>query len=745
MKRKITLLLTAVGLSLFSNLYAQVPFVFDVENRVPTGSCNVAAGNTNTNNSFLPDPFSFTTGGRVSTFDDWTCRRNQIKSDIENYEIGPKQPRPSTITATYSGGRLTVNVTENGQTLTLTSTVTMPSGTGPFPVVIGMNAPSGQLSSSLFNGIIQIPFNHDQVVSYAGGSGSINSSDPYFKLYPSTSIGKYSAWSWGISRLIDGLEIVQAQMKCNLEKIAVTGCSYAGKMALFAGAFDERIALTIAQESGGGGINSWRTSQAFTTRTGTNIEKIDNTNYSWFKSSMRNLNPTSLPHDHHELITMIAPRAFLALGNPGFEWLGDESGYKSSVAALEVWKAMGVEDRFGFDFTGGHNHCAAANQQNTSVTTFLNRFLRNTSTTSNVRINPNQSGFNLSMNSVINWTTPEISFNTNGPQVTITSPTSTNVEIGEEITVTAGVQDKNNDVTKVEFFVDDVKIGEDVTAPYTFSWSSAIGGQFIVSAKATDAENNTGSASVNLTVRIPQSPYGGTAHQLPGVIQFEEFDLGGNGLAYLDNTAGSAVTPLVNFRTNEDVDIEVCTDEGGGYNIGYGTAGEWLEYTVDVNGSGTYDIDIRVACDGAGRSITLEMDGEVIAENVQIPNTGGWQTWQTITLNDIQISTGKQIMRVTIGATDYVNLNHITFSDLITGQKSVDSKELSYYPNPFTESMTIQVAGEMNYSITNLTGVVVEKGILYKSSKLGGSLPSGYYILSLQSKAELKTFSIIKK
>ena len=47
-------------------------------------------------------------------------------------------------------------------------------------------------------------------------------------------------------------------MKEDLSKIVVTGCSYAGKMALFSGEFDERIALTIAQESGGGGINAWR-------------------------------------------------------------------------------------------------------------------------------------------------------------------------------------------------------------------------------------------------------------------------------------------------------------------------------------------------------------------------------------------------------------------------------------------------------------------------------------------------------
>lgn len=403
-------LVAGLMMTYFGNsIFAQVPLVYEVEKRAPIGTCNTAAGNTSTSLSSLPDPFSFTTGGRVATFDEWICRRNQIISDIETHEIGPKPPKPGTVTATYSGGTLKVTCTQNGQTLTLTSNVTMPSGTGPFPVVIGMNSGTGSLGSNLFSGVIQIPFNHDQVVTYANGSGSINSGDPYFKLYPGTNIGKYSAWSWGISRLIDGIELVKTQMNADPKRIAVTGCSYAGKMALFGGAFDERVALTIAQESGGGGINSWRMSQQFTTRTGTNVEKIDNTNYSWFKSSMKNINPNNLPHDHHELIAMIAPRAFLALGNPDYEWLGDESGYKSCMAAVEVWKSMGVADRFGFDFASGHSHCAAASSQNTAVTSFVNRFLKNGSNTTNVRANPSNSKFNLTINtSVFNWTTPTL-------------------------------------------------------------------------------------------------------------------------------------------------------------------------------------------------------------------------------------------------------------------------------------------------------------------------------------------------
>ena len=78
-------------------------------------------------------------------------------------------------------------------------------------------------------------------------------SEPINRLYPDlTFIGAYSTWSWGVSRLIDGLELVADELPIDLSKLGITGCSFAGKMALYVAAFDERIALTIAQESGGG-------------------------------------------------------------------------------------------------------------------------------------------------------------------------------------------------------------------------------------------------------------------------------------------------------------------------------------------------------------------------------------------------------------------------------------------------------------------------------------------------------------
>ena len=384
---------------------------FDVENLGL--ECNVTHGAllSGTGSSVLPNPFAMNDGTVITTKEEWACRRNEIKKNLEFYEIGPKpDPSTSTVNATLTGNELSVRITTASGSITLTSTV---SGSGEC-VAIGMNGNANNIS-----GCRQIPFRHDQVVAYEM-NGTVNLNDPFYTVYPElrNRMGKYGAWSWGISRLIDGIEQVKDQLGVNMARIGVQGCSYAGKMALFAGALDERITLTVVQESGGGGINSWRTSQDFASRAGNpDIEKINNTSTSWFLSSMRNLNPNRLPHDHHELIALIAPRAVIALGNPGWTWLGDESGYKSIVAASEVWKAFGVPENIGYDFRPANTHCQASTGQASSVTAFVNRFLRGQTANTDITIAPRASDFNgqdvrtvdLTVGAgVINWTTPTL-------------------------------------------------------------------------------------------------------------------------------------------------------------------------------------------------------------------------------------------------------------------------------------------------------------------------------------------------
>ena len=366
------------------------------------GSCTASAGALlSADNKKLPNPFALHDGTIISTKAQWECRRQEIMQDIYKYEIGPKpDPSMTTVTATLSGKNLSVKVTSSSGSLTLTSAIT---GSGSCVLITMDTAPS------LVTGCTTVPFTSSQVVKSEQDSNQYQS-DPYYKVFPSLwqKIGNYSAWSWGISRLIDGIGQVASQLNVDMTKIAVHGCSYAGKMALFGGALDERVALTVIEESGGGGIDSWRMSQEFTDRTGTQVEKIDNTNYGWFMTSMKSLDPYKLPHDHHDVIGLIAPRAAIALGNDGYDWLGDESGYKSVMAALQIFTALGVPHNLGYDFTSNHPHCQPPATQQQSVSAYVKRFLQGGTTDPNVAIKPPSTTFDLNWQGAIDWTTPTL-------------------------------------------------------------------------------------------------------------------------------------------------------------------------------------------------------------------------------------------------------------------------------------------------------------------------------------------------
>ena len=367
----------------------------------------------------LPDAFRFSDGTRDTSFSSWERRRNEIMTAIETYEIGPKpECSDCTITSTYTPpatgsntGSLTVIVTRNGKSLTLTSGIYIPQGmgNGPFPAVIPMEIASinffgtvfnfppptppdyGSLPPSVFQGlpIATVGYVSTQVAEYAFASPTDHTTDPFYQLYPelcagvctgTSNSGIYAAWSWGVSRLIDGMEMATHQVNnplpIDMSHLAVTGCSFAGKMALLAGAFDERIALTIAQESGGGGATSWRVSHDIEAQ-GT-VEDVDNTNYDWWGGQMLQFAGPSvykMPVDQHELMAMIAPRALLETGNTEFYFLSNGSNYVAARATQRIFNTFGIGDRFGFYIDGNHNHCATLPAESPAIASFVNKFM----------------------------------------------------------------------------------------------------------------------------------------------------------------------------------------------------------------------------------------------------------------------------------------------------------------------------------------------------------------------------------
>jgi hypothetical protein len=246
-------------------------------------------------------------------------------------------------------------------------------------------------------------------------------------------------------------------------------------------------------------------------------------------------------------------------------------------------------------------------------------------------------------------------------RITFSSPTTNVFVAPATITFDVSVSDVGLPISNIAYYLNNELIQEDLAAPYEFDYTIETAGDFTVRAVATDNEGNTAQTSKTLRINIPQGPYLGTAATIPGKIECENYDVGGNEFAYYDTDAGSNVDPAPDFRTDEDVDIETCADTGGGYNLGWTVAGEWLEYTVNVTKSGTYDIVLRASTDGDGKTISLSADGVSLANDVAVTNTAGWQEWTDITIPDIELQSGEQVLRLTIGDNDYVNLNYMTF------------------------------------------------------------------------------------
>ena len=229
----------------------------------------------------LPDPLAWSNGeGKVSSFSEWERRRSEIAEEIQHYGIGQKPAVDrKNIKARMEGDTLIVDVTVNGQTLTLRSEIQYPkTGKAPYALMIGTSMIS--LPKQLFDDrpIARMTFHEKQVNDYGQwGAHHERGEHNFDRLYPDLKDnGAYSEWAWGLSRLIDGLQILgEEQTKIDMQHIGVTGCSYAGKMALYCGAFDERVALTIAQEPGGGGAAAWRKSHESTE----NVEDVDKTDY----------------------------------------------------------------------------------------------------------------------------------------------------------------------------------------------------------------------------------------------------------------------------------------------------------------------------------------------------------------------------------------------------------------------------------------------------------------------------------
>src|SRR5262249_32663920 len=160
----------------------------------------------------------------------------------------------------------------------------------------------------------------------------------------------------------------------------------------------------------------------------------------------------------------------------------------------------------------------------------------------------------------------------------------------------------------------------------TITGNSVVG---LPSGNSPFINNSSGfTATVNSNswqVSAQEAPFRGTATSIPGTLQAEDYDLGGEAIGY--NV--TSINGTGNFYRPDGVDLETPSDLGGGFDLGWTASGQWFRYTVNVASAGVYTVSFRVAApnavfDAFHRSNSL---GAELSGPVSIPATGGWQTW----------------------------------------------------------------------------------------------------------------------
>ncbi|RDL29972.1 Uncharacterized protein BP5553_10599 [Venustampulla echinocandica] len=348
----------------------------------------------------LPDPFTTAAGSKVTTKADWACRKKEISDMFQKYELGTLPGKPESVTGSVSTSSISVSVKNAGKSISFSASVKMPSGaSGAVPAIITIGGSSIPIPA----GVATINFNNDQMAAQQN-KGS-HGTGMFFDLYGKDhNAGALIAWAWGVSRILDIIE-ADTTNKIDIKRIGVTGCSRNGKGAFIVGAFDDRIALTIPQESGSGGAACWRISDS-EHNAGKNIQtagEIIGEN-AWFSPLFDQwaTKTSSLPHDHHMLAAMTVPRGLLVIEN-NIDWLGPVSTTGCMRAGLEIYKAFG-SDAMGFSETPGHNHCQFPSSQQPELTAFINKFLKGGNDATSV----DKSDQNVKASNYISWTTPTL-------------------------------------------------------------------------------------------------------------------------------------------------------------------------------------------------------------------------------------------------------------------------------------------------------------------------------------------------
>jgi endo-1,4-beta-xylanase len=370
----------------------------------------------------LPDAFTFLDGSKVTTLNDWEKRKDEIARMYEYYMYG-KDPDtsaekvtmeyvksftmagmfgPMTLTAQANQKFVKINIARGSKKVDFVAAITFPSKTdrgtvklvpptheGGYPVVIVIGSLGNSQKQYLNeNGYAVIEFGNNEIAADDGSrTGDFYSLYPYGNTWD-TQTGVLMAWGWGVSKIVDMLELDASgknELQISPVNTIVTGVSRNGKAAAVAGAFDDRIKVTVPASSGESGMAAFRYSSSGKSYNYKSLTKeefidfkgeVDGTavwnNYQrnpvhkvgsneslsnsqgsghWFNTTFQDFQTVDqLPFDQHLLVALTADkdRYYLITGEiDGGDWINPAAMYVTYLAAQNIYDSLGINGNIG--------------------------------------------------------------------------------------------------------------------------------------------------------------------------------------------------------------------------------------------------------------------------------------------------------------------------------------------------------------------------------------------------------------
>ena len=274
--------------------------------------------------------------------------------------------------------------------------------------------------------------------------------------------------------------------------------------------------------------------------------------------------------------------------------------------------------------------------------------------------------------------------------------------VGENTTITVNASSATSTIDNVKIYLEGVLLKTLTSEPFETTYKPTAKGTVNFFVIATDAEGKQSPiVRKTITVNNKRSAFR-TVVNLPGVIQAENFDKGGEGLTFHDSDSNDEGG--TSYRTdNEGVDI---VSGGSGYVIGYTAADEWLEYTVNFTQPGKYSYEATVSsgATGSGFTIGLVENGKVTnLAKVNVPQTASnsWDTYKVVSGNlNKEFETGQQILRITINGA-YCNIDKIELKST----------------NGIDDATAVQQVNGPSYNLMGMKVGADYKGIVIKNGK----------------------------